>query len=239
MERNLDPAPAPAHAPAPQHLQGVNSGWDQGGIIEDGSKHFDEYYSIDEARDRNRTCVREFRLTIPNLQNSNITYVTYCWEYLTNQRQYFQRNNGNSNRVTYGACDDYTNCFLDQSRNKNGQYKVYEEGQARGRPITLFGDSRTYHLYGQADRAEVQLTRVALERVVTARVVSISVRRLQQEDITGTSLNYCNAALLELYREMNGQESLRGTCEISTPPRSDQKIDDLGDDLQNLTVSKT
>ena len=224
---------------APQHLRGVHSGWDQGGIIEEGSRHFDRYYSTTYARDRNRRCLYEFRHAIPDSpRNFDITYVTYCWEYLINQRQYAQRNAGNSNRVIHGVCDDYTNCFLDQSQNKNGQYKVYEEGpRARGSQLTLFGNSRTYHLYWEDP--EVQLTSVALEHPVTAHVVSISVNVLQREDIIRTSLNYCNAALLELYREMNNQDSLQGICEISTPPCSDQKIDDLGDDLQNLTVSKT
>ena len=181
--------------------------------------------------------------------NFDINCVACCWQYLTKVRGYQEARNGNFIRVTFGdpRNGEYTNCFLDQCSGNSGQYKTGPDLSPQRHMVTtpngtrksLLDKSHTYHLY--ADHPVQNL--IAVGEPVWARIESISVDVLKVNEITGTSLNYCNAALLELHRQMNRKGSFVGKCElrrnnIRSTQSQDQKVDDLSDKLEGtLKVS--
>lgn len=144
---------------------------------------------------------------------------------------------GNFDRVTFGekqyVTGDrsdgryYTSCFLNQTEKhtvgqfQTGQlhdknFRIIKNRRGRGNqePASkaVVNNHHTYHYYTKGEDPLLP-DRVSVGIVLSARLESIGVNVLQKDEISGTFLNYCDAALLELYREAVGKETLQGTCE--------------------------
>ena len=188
-----------------------------------------------------------------------------CWQYLTGQRQY-KTFNGNFDRVTFGEGQyvtgniqdgrNYTSCFLNKTtRHKVGQFqtgqlynnnfRIVKNKRSRASnkepaPKAVVSNHHTYRYYIQGEDPLLPDDRVSMGVVLSTSLESVGVNVLQNDEISGTSLNYCDAALLELYREAVGKDTLQGTCE--TRPRlangrqgqnqDDDIDDDIGDEIE-------
>lgn len=89
--------------------------------------------------------------------------------------------------------------------------------------ICTVESSHSYQFYGPAPSALGQQ-----QQVLIVRLESISVHKLNgREELRGCHFTYADAALLEVYREATGKESLRGTFICPSPQEmKKQKVQD-------------
>lgn len=150
-----------------------------------------------------------------------------CWQYLTKKRKYDSETDsesGSARKVKFGEAE--TSCFLapiERGKNekviRNGQVKIKRTTSLGRKGPRPFASSVTYQLYGPN-----KPSRLAEVKDMPVRVEAIAVTVLKERDqLKGCYFNYANAALLELYREKQGKDSLKGECVWSTEDSSDQK----------------
>ena len=162
----------------------------------------------------------------------NIKCVDCCFQYLTQIRDYTTVI-GNNYQVKYGNAEDWTICYLSGPSKPRGKYsqlktgKDLNLGQTSERPVQ---NCLTYQFYTN-DRNPGS---IALGVPLIARLESIAIHFLQPDHVFGSELNYCNAALLELYRESKSLPSLQGKCERM----HEQEHDKRDEDDENPIVTK-
>ena len=140
-----------------------------------------------------------------------IECIECCFIYLTQFRNY-KIVIGNSDQVKFGNAQNWTDCFLTgptKPRGKHCQFKTGHDinlGRFSERPVQ---GGLTYQFYTNDSNPDA----IAMGVPIIARLESIAIGSLKPGHVNGSKLNYYNAALLELYREKEGQNSLEGTCE--------------------------
>ena len=215
-----------AAPPAPQHNHSDTGDTDGAGVRADSglsehSKAFQDWCHLDPPFD---------------LECSGC-----CWIYLVNTRQYTTAQDARI--VRYGKAATYTACYVDGPQGKNGQNGVVKTnkdptlGELVDRP---FSSSRSYQLYRpihEGERVDPPPPVVlAMGEPVTARIEAIAVIELRESkhDLQGCQLNYCDAALLELFRATQtgvASDSMKGRCcwplpvpEPKPKPKPDEPI---------------
>ena len=135
-----------------------------------------------------------------------------CYKYLTRDRGY-ENVIGNFNQVKYGNAANWTDCFLTgpNERGTNGQFKTHHDLNLGKLSKRTLQDCLTYQFYTAPD---INTDVIAMGVPVKARLESIAIQKMKLDLVNGSKLNYHNAALLELYREKEGHQSLQGTCEM-------------------------
>ena len=148
-----------------------------------------------------------------NLQPTfHINCFECCFMYLTEKRNYLHAI-GDRYQVKYGNTSNWINCYLSgpSAPGKHGQFKTESIEQLEPFSMTTVKGGLTYKVYTNVD-PDVAAIGVMVQ--TTTRLESITIKEVKPEIINGSTLNYRNAALLELYRETKREQSLRGTCEI-------------------------
>ena len=149
----------------------------------------------------------------------NIECKACCWSFLVKQRKY-EVSIGGFDCVTYGKelSQKRPECYLCMGQ-EHGQFQAQKSGPCRPRDRIL-QSGYTYQLYENDSGASPGT--IPVGKAVTARLESIALTKYQPDEIpvdlkpdnvAGTTMNYFNAALLELFRMKNKQESLRGKVE--------------------------
>ena len=167
-----------------------------------------------------------------NIQpNFDLECIGCCYKYLTEDRGY-EHVIGNFNQVKYGNAANWTDCFLTgrTERGTHGQFKTRHDlnlGQLSKRTLQ---ECLTYQFYTAPN---INPDVIAMGVPIKARLESIAVHKVKPDLVNGSKLNYHNAALLELYREKNCEESLHGTCEMRNEV---EEIPELEAGLGNLNI---
>ncbi|KAF2077658.1 hypothetical protein CYY_001045 [Polysphondylium violaceum] len=146
-----------------------------------------------------------------------ITCPECCLKFLLIERGYQLQHgaNGCNTRVIYS--DQPTiDCFL-KGPSKRGKYP-----RLKAHPDLNIGvpfkrnvsQSHSYQLYAIQDEPQkYPLSPLIIDQVVE-RLESVAIDALSPQDISGCTLNFCNAALLELYCKKYNKQSFRGIVVI-------------------------
>ena len=146
-----------------------------------------------------------------------------CFEYLTKYRNYGTVI-GNSYQVYYGNTSNWTNCYLAVPSGKHGQFKTDSIEHLQPFSMTTVKGGLTYKVYTNVNP---EIAAIGVRVQTTTRLESITIKEVKPDLINGSKLNCRNAALLEIYREMNGENSLLGVCEKP-----------LGDAFTKMTIKQ-
>ena len=119
-------------------------------------------------------------------------------------------------KVTFGP-SSITSCEVDGPRGPNGRHGLVVTGHDHNlgqivsvRPVQ---SSHSYQFYNNNTNGLL-----ALGAALIARVEAIAVNQIHTSNkLILSYFNYCDAALLELYRVQLGQASLRGNISVPTP----------------------
>ena len=201
------------HERAPSHLVGIDAGRNE------SSDDFSRRYELEDEADFDLDCVAA------------------CWNFLTRQRQYTHAE-GNTNRVKFGRnVQNWTDCYLSMGRS-HGQFQTGEDLNQGTMATRVVAGGMTYQLYTHGEQPNT----ISVGVPVRARLESIAVnardfREARVISINGSTLNYHNAALLELQRMQQNLPSLKGRCEHRTPEQQPKSgIDDITKGLKDVTV---
>ena len=190
----------------------------------------EDLIGIDAGESEHSTAFQQlYHLTVRNC-------VGCCWDYLVNERQY-QSIYDSFNHVKFSHNPQATVAMyvdgLQRPNHKNGVIKTgHDINLGHPGPRTV-KQGHSYQIYVPPNQQGPNT--LALGKKATVRIEAIAVPELKGSyELDGCYFNYCDAALLELYREEKQQRSLKGICCSMQPPLPDD--DDLAGELNNLSI---
>ena len=168
----------------------------------------------------------------------NLKCVGCCWDYLVSERQYQPppKKYYDFNYVKFSHNPAHVSMYVDGPRLRNHRNGVIKTGHdddlgKRGPRPVMQGHS--YQIYVPRNQQEPK--KLAFGQQATVRIEAIAVPELKGSyELDGCYFNYCDAALLELYREDKEKRSLEGIC-CSMRPRTSHD-DDLAGELNDLHI---
>ena len=145
-----------------------------------------------------------------------------CWIYLTKDRKYRCRKQGDSTQVTFGelpAEGKWTQCFISPKKREHAQFKTSNcKDPTYGFVHDLMlKKGCSFQLYSEDPKPEPTVIGTTVNAVYVVRMESIGVPSVTDQNIQGSCLNYKNAAVLELYRATAKNPPpppLNGVCEV-------------------------
>eukprot|EP01099_Mayorella_cantabrigiensis_P001697 TRINITY_DN1752_c0_g3_i1.p1 TRINITY_DN1752_c0_g3~~TRINITY_DN1752_c0_g3_i1.p1 ORF type:complete len:208 (+),score=23.45 TRINITY_DN1752_c0_g3_i1:50-673(+) len=153
----------------------------------------------------------------------DITCSACCLSYLIGKRSYREIFGGPAPYVKYGKEEkECTDCVLRVPRKGvNGQIWTTPDLNLSMVKIRPFHNSRTYQFYS-ADPA--QLGTLSIGDQVFARLESIAVNVVKDQELSHIQMNYCNGALLELFRQSEKGNPFPGKCYIFVPENRTEDV---------------
>ena len=150
--------------------------------------------------------VQHYQLAAP----FNIDCVGCCWDYLVNARQY-QPYYDNFNYVKFSHNPAHVSMYVDGPElaiHSNGKIKTdYDHNLGHPGPRTV-KQGHSYQIYVPPNQAGPD--QLALGKQATVRIEAIAVPKLKGcHELDGCYFNYCDAALLELYRAREKKTTIR------------------------------
>ena len=79
----------------------------------------------------------------------------------------------------------------------------------------MVSNHHTYRYYIKGEDPLLPDDRVFVGVVLSAHLESVGVNVLQKDEISGTSLNYCDSVLLELYQEAVGKTPFKEHMKVT------------------------
>lgn len=188
-------------------------------------KYFQNWRSQSGKTDNNSRFLNWCLIQINDYKDFKLECAGCCWQYLVYRRCYSSESGRFGNRVQfirYGEAP--THMYLDcPPQGRKGIVKVGKKSDVNPLPQRPVQQSRSYQFYSLAEEepedSEVFADQLSMEKNVNIRLEAIRVDKIQgSEQLNQCYFSYCDAALLEIWRESEGLSSLDGICYSSGPP---------------------